>query len=321
MKPQRSKLLIVIAGPTGVGKTALAHELALKLDGEIISADSRQVYRYMDIGTAKPDKSLRDELPYHLLDVVNPDEGFTVADFKEEAEKVIAQIHNRGKIPFLVGGTGLYIKALTTGLFPSPSPSPVLRQELLQQATQFGTIYLYDKLLAVDKEKANQLNPNDTRRIIRALEVFEQTGIPISQLQKEETQKPDYDLLMLCLNKDRDQLYRQINERVDRMIKQGLVDEVKNLLEMGYNENLISMEAVGYKQIIGYLKEACLVGDYCLDDAVEMIKKQTRNFAKRQLTWFKAEKRFIWLSPESYVKVLSNWLSVMSRGSKFVSIQ
>ncbi|MDI6736004.1 MAG: tRNA (adenosine(37)-N6)-dimethylallyltransferase MiaA [bacterium] len=287
------KPLIVIAGPTGVGKTELAHQIALKLNGEIISADSRQVYRYMDIGTAKPARFLCRELPYHLLDVVNPDESFTVADFKEKAEEVIAQIHARGKIPFLVGGTGLYVKVLTTGLFPSPSPSLTLRQELFQQATQFGSIYLYDKLIQIDKEKASQLNPNDTRRIIRALEVFEQTGIPISQLQKEKTKKVDYDLLMFCLNKDRPQLYHQINERVDKMIKQGLVDEVSNLLKMGYNENLISMEAVGYKQIIGYLK-----GKVNLNDAIETIKQQTRNFARRQLTWFKAEKRFIWLSPE-----------------------
>ncbi len=294
----RSKPLIVIAGATGVGKTELSHQIALKLNGEIISADSRQVYRYMDIGTAKPPQSLCRELPYHLLDVVDPDESWTVANFKEEAEKVIAQIHARGKIPFLVGGTGLYIKILTSGLFPSPSPSPALRQKLFQQATQFGSIYLYDKLIQIDKEKANQLNPNDTRRIIRALEVFYQTGIPISQLQKEKTKKVNYNLVMFCLNKDRNQLYHQINERVARMIKQGLVDEVSNLLKMGYNENLISMEAVGYRQIIGYLK-----GDSNLNDAIEMIKQQTRNFAKRQLTWFKAEKRFIWISPEDKDKI------------------
>lgn len=285
--------LIVIAGPTGVGKTELVHWLAQKLNGEIISADSRQVYRYMDIGTAKPNKSLQNELLYHLIDVVNPDEDFTVADFKEKTEEIIEQVHHREKLPFLVGGTGLYIKAITQGLFPSPSPSPAIRQELQIQAREFGSRYLYDKLCQVDKEKAKKLNPNDTRRIIRSLEVFYQTGTPISQLQKHKTQRKDYNLMMICLNKDRDKLYRQINERVDKMVKEGLVDEVKSLLKMGYNENLISMEAVGYKQIISYLG-----GNYDLDEAIEIIKKETRNFAKRQLTWFRAEKRFTWFDPE-----------------------
>ncbi len=280
--------LIVITGPTGVGKTKLAHWLAQKLNGEIISADSRQVYRYMDIGTAKPNKSLQNELPYHLIDVVDPDEDFTVADFKEKTEEVIEQVHHREKLPFLVGGTGLYIKAITRGLFPSPPPSPAIRQNLQLQAIEFGSKYLYDKLPYVDKEK---LNSNDTRRIIRALEVFYQTGTPISQLQKYKTQKKDYNLIMICLNNDRDKLYHQINERVDKMVKEGLIDEVTSLLKMGYNENLISMEAVGYKQIIGYLR-----GNYALDEAIEIIKKETRNFAKRQLTWFRAEKRFKWFS-------------------------
>jgi len=292
------KPVIVIAGPTCVGKTELAHRLAYKLNGEIISADSRQVYRYMDIGTAKPNKLLRNELPYHLIDVVAPDENFTVADFKEKAEKTIDEVHHRGRLPFLVGGTGLYIKSITTGLFHSPSPSPTIRQELQLQAMEFGSGYLYNKLCEVDKEKAKTLNPNDTRRIIRALEVFYQTGIPISQLQKQNTQRKDYNLIMICLNKDRNKLYHQINERVDKMITEGLVDEVKALLNMGYNENLISMEAVGYKQIIGYLKE-----EYRLDEAIEMIKKQTRNFAKRQLTWFRAEKRFKWFNPEDKDKI------------------
>lgn len=290
--------LIVIAGATGVGKTELAHTLAIKLDGEIISADSRQVYRYMDIGTAKPGKSLQDELPYHLIDVVDPDENFTVADFKEKAEEIIAQIYSRDKVPFLVGGTGLYIKAIVSGLFPSPSPSTEIRQKLQLQGIKFGSKYLYDKLCQIDKEKAKRLNPNDIRRIIRALEVFYQTGVPISQLQKYKTLKKDYDLIMICLNKDRNKLYHQINERVDKMIKDGLVDEVKSLLKMGYNENLISMQAVGYKQIIGYLK-----GEYGLDEAIEVMKKQTRNFAKRQLIWFRAEKRFSWFDPDDKDKI------------------
>ncbi|MEW6618460.1 MAG: tRNA (adenosine(37)-N6)-dimethylallyltransferase MiaA [bacterium] len=290
--------LIIIAGPTAVGKTELAHLLAQKSGGEIISADSRQVYRYMDIGTAKPDKLLCQELPYHLIDIVYPDENWTVADFKEKAEETITKVHSHKRFPFLVGGTGLYIKAITTGLFPSPAPSATIRHNLQLQLTQFGTAYLYDKLCQVDKEKAEKLNPNDTRRIIRALEVFYQTGIPISQLQQHKTQKKDYNLIMICLNKERDKLYCQINERVDRMIKQGFVEEVQSLLKMGYNENLIAMEAVGYKQIISYLK-----GDYDLNETIEMIKQQTRNFAKRQLTWFRAEKRFTWFSPKDKDKI------------------
>lgn len=292
------KPLIVIAGPTGVGKTELAHCLAHKLDGEIISADSRQVYRYMDIGTAKPSKSLQDEIPYHLIDIVAPEENFTVADFKVMSEKIIEQVHSRGKLPFLVGGTGLYIKAVTTGLFPSPPPSDSLRQKFQLQASKFGQRYLYEKLYEVDKEKAKKIEPNDTRRIIRALEVFYQTGFPISQLQKHRTQKKEYNLIMICLNKDREILYHQINERVNKMIKEGLVEEVKTLLKMGYHENLISMEAVGYKQIIDYLR-----GNYSLDETIEMIKRQTRNFAKRQLTWFRSEKRFTWFEPEDKNKI------------------
>lgn len=307
------KPLIVIAGPTGVGKTELAHCLAHKLDGEIISADSRQVYRYMDIGTAKPNKSLQDEIPYHLIDIVAPDEDFSVANFKAMAEKIIGQVHSRDKLPFLVGGTGLYIKAITTGLFPSPFPSSTIRQELQLQASKCGQRYLYDKLCQVDKEKAKKISPNDTRRIIRALEVFYQTGLPISQLQKHRTQRKDYNLIMICLNKDRHILYHQINERVDKMIKKGLVDEVKTLLKMGYHEDLISMEAVGYKQIIDYLR-----GNYSLDEAIEAIKRQTRNFAKRQLTWFRAEKRFTWFEPEDKTKIYEFIKEEISQSSDII---
>lgn len=287
--------LIVIAGPTGVGKTNLAHQLAIKFKGEIVSSDSRQVYRYMDIGTSKPPKYLQEELPYHLLDIVEPDQHFTVADFKQQAEGVIEQIHLRGHLPFLVGGTGLYIKAITSGLFPSPPPFPAWRQEMLKQEIPS----LYEELSRIDPETAARLNPNDSRRIIRALEVYHQTGLTISYLQHHKTERKDYDLTMICLTLPRPQLYSQIEERVDRMIGDGFVEEVESLLQMGYTEELISMEALGYRQIIGYLK-----GNYSLKQAIALIKQVSRNFAKRQLTWFRAEKRFQWFEPEEKDKIL-----------------
>lgn len=288
--------LIVIAGPTGVGKTALSHQLSIEFKGEIVSADSRQIYRYMDIGTAKPSKYLQQEQTYHLIDIVNPDEDFTVADFKQLAEKGVEQIHSRGNLPFLVGGTGLYIKALISGLFPSPPPCFELRQQLLDR----GNDSLYQELCQVDTECAKSINPNNTRRIIRALEVYYQTGFPISELQKHKTERRDYHLLMICLNMTRERLYAQIEKRIDLMIEAGFVQEVKLLLQMGYTKELISMEALGYKQIIDYLE-----GRHSLAQAISIIKQLSRNFAKRQLTWFKADKRFNWFEPEKMDEILN----------------
>ncbi|MFH1896637.1 MAG: tRNA (adenosine(37)-N6)-dimethylallyltransferase MiaA [Candidatus Desantisbacteria bacterium] len=292
------KSLIIIAGPTGVGKTAVAHQLALEMNGEIVSADSRQIYRYLDIGTAKPSLNFRGQIPYHLIDIVNPDEDFSVADFKQQAEGIIDQLHLQGKLPFLVGGTGLYIKSIVSGLFPSPPPDLAFRQQLQEEASLLGTNHLHQRLSAIDQTAASKISNNDLRRIIRALEVYQQTGKPISCLQQLATTHKDYHLIMICLNQDRQQLYSQISLRVDRMIETGWVEEVRGLLEKGYSPNLIPMEALGYQQIIKHLQ-----GIYTLAEAIDMIKQSSCQFAKRQLTWFRADSRYVWLEPDNMEEI------------------
>lgn len=274
--------LLVLLGPTAVGKTELAIELAKELNTEIVSADSRQVYKYMDIGTAKPSKKEQEDVRHHLIDIVLPSDKFSVADYKREAEKVILDLHNRGKIPFLVGGSGLYIRSVVDGLFQSPEPDYDLRKKLKEEARINGNLFLYEKLKSVDKETADRLHPNDIFRIIRALEVFEKTGQPISRLQKERTQKPDYNVLMIGLNRERNELYSLIEKRVDKMIESGLVKEV---------ENLSISHGLGYAQILGFLKN-----EYSLEHAVYLFKRDTRRFAKRQMTWFRKDKRIIWFN-------------------------
>ncbi|MFH1861092.1 MAG: tRNA (adenosine(37)-N6)-dimethylallyltransferase MiaA [bacterium] len=316
--------LIVIAGPTGVGKTDVAHYLAIEMGGEIVSADSRQVYRYLDIGTAKPSSKFCQQIPYHMIDIVDPDEDFSVADFKQQAEMIIDQIHLRGKLPFLVGGTGLYIKSIVSGLVPAPPPSPCLRQQLQEEASVLGTNHLYQRLFEIDPETASRISSNDLRRIIRALEVYCQTGTTISCLKLSATATKDYHLTMIVLNQDRQQLYARIEQRVDRMIEMGWVEEVQGLLEKGYSSareaseshqlsavsyqqplteaapissaapQLISMEALGYRQIIKHLQ-----GIYSLQEAVAEIKQSSRQFAKRQLTWFRADSKYNWFEPDN----------------------
>lgn len=302
----KSRPLIVIAGPTGIGKTDVAHSLAMEMNGEIVSADSRQIYRYLDIGTAKPSLELQRQCPYHMIDIVDPDEDFSVADFKQQAEMVIDQIHLRGRLPFLVGGTGLYIKSIVRGLFPSPSPSPCLRQQLQEEASLLGTNHLYQRLLEIDPETASRLSSNDLRRIIRALEVYYQTGLTISCLQRSTTTTRGYHLAMICLNQDRQHLYAKIEQRVEWMIEMGWVEEVRGLLKKGYSPvreaspllgsipRLISMEALGYQQIIKHLQ-----GIYSLQEAISEIKQSSRRFAKRQLTWFRADSSYNWFEPDN----------------------
>ncbi len=240
----------------------------------------------MDIGTAKPPKSYQKELPYHLIDIVNPDESFTVARFVKEAESHISEIQKRGRLPFVVGGCGLYIKRLVSGLFPSPMPDIRLRERLAKEEG------LYDELIKIDPDSAKKISPSDKKRIIRALEVFYQTGKPISLLQKEKTPEPKFRFVMIALKIERDLLYKRINERVDRMIEEGWIDETKQLMEMGYEYGLCSMEGLGYRQIMDYL-----FGKTDLSEVISIIKRKTRQFAKRQLTWFRQDKKFIQLLP------------------------
>ncbi|HHW55329.1 MAG: tRNA (adenosine(37)-N6)-dimethylallyltransferase MiaA [bacterium] len=282
--------LLVIVGPTAVGKTKTAIQVAHRLQGEVVSADSRQVYRYMDIGTAKPDWEEREGIPHHLIDIVNPDEEFSVADYQRLAQRVIRDIWERNKLPILAGGTGFYINAVIDNYnFSSTAVNREFRQRMRKLGEKYGGAYLLEKLRGVDPVAAERLHPNDLRRIIRALEVYEYTGRPISQWEREQDKESPYLLYIAGLTMDRTSLYSLINERVERMIARGLVDEVRDLLARGYSPDLNSMQGLGYKEIIPYLE-----GKVSLEEAVEILQRNTRRFAKRQLTWFRRDRRINW---------------------------
>jgi len=276
--------VIIIAGPTAVGKTDFAIWLAEQLNTEIISADSMQVYKYMDIGTAKPDDFQQQRVKHHLIDLVLPDENFSVADYQQLFDQTVAEFNQAGRIPLVVGGTGLYIRASiqSFALDDSAQPDPELRNRYKELLQTYGNEYLHRKLADVDPEAAGRIHPNDTLRIIRALEVFELTGKPISKLQTKHGLK--YPVIYIFLNRERDELYDRINRRVDLMLEQGLLDEVKKLLNMGFSGDLKPMQGLGYKQMVDYLENRLP-----FDEAVEQIKQKTRNYAKRQITWFKRE--------------------------------
>ncbi|MEK7851747.1 MAG: tRNA (adenosine(37)-N6)-dimethylallyltransferase MiaA [Deltaproteobacteria bacterium] len=282
--------IIVIVGPTAVGKSKIALELAERFDGEIVNADSMQVYRYMDIGTAKPSAVDRERVRHHLIDIRDPDEDFDAARFQEEASKAIVDVVNRGHLPVVAGGTGLYIKALTEGIFDAPGSDKELREKLRKEAEASGISALYNKLSEVDPESAGRIGPRNTHRIIRALEVFCLTGIPISQYQKEHafSERP-YDTFKIGLTKERETLYKDIDDRIESMVKAGLVDEVRRIIEMGYSPGSKAMKALGYSHICRYLK-----GEYDLEEAVRLIKRDTRHYAKRQMTWFRRDAGITW---------------------------
>ena len=287
--------LVGIVGPTATGKTAVGIELAKRIDSEIISADSMAVYRGMDIGTAKPTPEEQAEVKFHLIDIVNPDEDFSVAEFKRLAEEAAADILKRGKLPLLVGGTGLYVKSVTSGLnIPAAAPNRKLREELKAEAAQFGGEHLLNRLKAVDPITAERLHANDLKRIIRALEVHALTGVPISHFHKTAGRtEVSFNVRLFGLTMDRDALYTRIEQRIDKQIGAGLVNEVRGLLEKCYDLDLPSMKGLGYKQIAGHLK-----GEYDLQTAIVLLKRDTRRFAKRQLTWFRADSRIHWIDVE-----------------------
>ncbi|MEW9033402.1 MAG: tRNA (adenosine(37)-N6)-dimethylallyltransferase MiaA [Planifilum fimeticola] len=288
--------LLVIVGPTAVGKTSLSLSLAGAFRGEIVSGDSMQVYRHMDIGTAKVTAEEREKIPHHLIDIVDPDHPFTVEEYQRLAREAIEDIQRRGRLPILVGGTGLYIQSVTHGyLLPGVEGNPELREKLHRFADEEGNEKLWEKLKAVDPETAVRLHPNDRRRIIRALEVYEGTGIPFSKLQRKSS--PRYDMLWIGLTMSRERLYERINRRVDRMMAEGLVEEVEALRNKGYHRDLTSMQALGYKEIMMYLD-----GEISREEAVEAIKRGTRKYAKRQLSWFRRIPEIHWFDvnkPES----------------------
>ena len=281
----------MIAGPTASGKSAVGLELAGLFEAEIINADSMQVYRYMDIGTAKPTREERQLVRHHLIDILYPDEEFSAALYREEAQGAIADVGARGKRAMVVGGTGLYIKALTSGLIRGGEVDQAIRSRLQSEARSTGREQLYQRLQEADPATAAQLHPHDTYRIIRALEVYERTGRPISVLrQKHLFQEGPYQALKIGLQVEREELYGRIDARVDEMITQGLKEEVERLLEMGYASCLKAMQSLGYKQMAAHL-----AGEYDLPDAVRLIKRDTRRYARRQVTWFKADPEIRWI--------------------------
>ena len=278
----------MIAGPTAAGKSALALELAERLDGEIISADSVQVYRYMDIGSAKLTKEEMRGIPHHLIDVLDPKESFDAARFQAMAKTAIREVDSRGHLPIVCGGTGFYLRALIYDTaFTEEETDPALRKALQEEAAlPGGKERLYQELTAADPDYAAALSPNNVKRLIRALEYFRVTGEPLSRHNKKEREKESpYDLLYLAAVLDRQKLYERIDRRVDRMMEAGLLEEVRFLKEYGCTADMTSMQALGYRQLYQYLE-----GQFSLPEAVETIKQETRHFAKRQLTWFRAEK-------------------------------
>ena len=288
------KKIIVITGATGVGKTRFGVMLAKKINAEVVSADSMQIYKYMNIGTAKPRAKEFEKIPYHLIDFVDPKEKFDLARFIKLADEKIEDITRRSKIPLIVGGTGLYIKGLIEGIFEEESSDLRVREELKKNVAEKGLKALFERLKSVDVEAAKKIHPNDRQRILRALEVFEVTGKKISQLQKQSKNKtPHYDYKLIVLTKDRQQLYKDIERRVDTMIESGLIEEVRGLLENGYSPELQSMKAIGYREAIKHIS-----GEWTLEKTILEIKKETRRYAKRQLTWWGAMKNAHWLSTD-----------------------
>ncbi|OGV98834.1 MAG: tRNA (adenosine(37)-N6)-dimethylallyltransferase MiaA [Nitrospinae bacterium RIFCSPLOWO2_02_FULL_39_110] len=292
--------LIVIAGPTAVGKSDVAFELAERLDTEIISADSMQVYKYFDIGTAKSSAERRKEIPHHLIDIVNPDEDFSAGEFNERAFEIAKELNRKGKIPLVTGGTGLYIKALIENLACGIKKDNKIRERIKREFEARGEKAMYERLRKIDPSAASKIHPNDRYRIERALEVYYSSGKPISEFHREDKNRSKkqeakgkrerFKVSYFVLNMDRKLLYKRIEERVDGMISAGLLYETEKILKMGYDKNLKPFQCLGYLQMIKYLD-----GEMDFDSAVQEIKKETRRFAKRQLTWFKGVKDAIWI--------------------------
>ncbi|MBO4835137.1 MAG: tRNA (adenosine(37)-N6)-dimethylallyltransferase MiaA [Lachnospiraceae bacterium] len=289
--------LVILSGPTACGKTSISIDLAKRINGEIISADSMQVYRGFDIGTAKVTEAEKDGIPHYLIDEMDPTEEFNVFEFQSRAIKYIADISSRGKIPMIVGGTGFYIQSVLYDIdFSDESDDKTYRHELETLAEEKGSDYLYQQLMECDPDAAKEIHPNNTKRVIRALEFFHETGQQISEHNRIQQQKESpYNYAYFVLNRPRHILYERINRRVDLMMQEGLPDEVSGLLEKGYGEDLLSMQGLGYKELVPYVK-----GQISLEEASDLLKKNTRHFAKRQITWFKREKDTIWIDLEAY---------------------
>jgi len=291
------KNLVILTGPTAVGKTSLSINLAKAINGEIISADSMQIYKGMDIGTAKIMPEEMDGVTHHLIDVIDPTENFHVVRFKEMVEAAIEEIYAKGKVPVICGGTGFYIQAILYDIdFTENEIDKSYRESLEKYAAEFGQETLHDKLKAIDPESAESIPAANVKRVIRAIEYYEQTGekFSVHNATQKEKNSP-YNFAYFVLNDDRQLLYNRIDARVDKMIDEGLIDEVKSLVAKGVKKGMTAMDGIGYKELLDYLD-----GNGSLEDAVELIKKKSRNYAKRQLTWFRREKEVIWLDKTVY---------------------
>lgn len=288
--------LVVLTGPTAVGKTAVSIRFAKAVQGEIISADSMQVYRGMDIGSAKIRKEEMDGVPHHLLDILEPEESFNVMRFQQLAKEAIEEIYDRGHIPILTGGTGFYIQSVLYDIAFTEETDTSVRKELEREAKEKGAEYLHEKLAKVDPVTAGNIHANNVKRVIRALEFYELNGYPLSEHNEAERQKSSpYLFRYYVLNEPRETLYPKIEERVDHMLEMGLVAEVEALKNQGYTRDMVSMQGLGYKEILDYLTGVCT-----LEEAVDTIKKETRHFAKRQLTWFRREKEVTWVEKKNF---------------------
>ena len=294
MGDERSRVIAVM-GPTAVGKSRLVMQLAKGLGAEIINADSMQIYRLMDIGTAKPTPADREEVTHHLLDIVDPDQDFDASRYSQLAREVTRNLARQGKVAIMVGGTGLYLKAVFHGLFPGAFSDPVIRKRLHKEAEKDGGSELYQRLQKVDSATAQRLHPHDLFRIIRALEVWECSGRPMSDLHKEHgfRERP-FRTLKIGLNRSRSELYERIDRRVEEMMAKGLVDEVRELLNRGYGPHLRSMQALGYRHMVQHLQDGAEI-----EKVMGTMKRDTRRYAKRQMTWFRRDQEINWFHPEA----------------------
>lgn len=296
MQDINKKPLIILTGPTAVGKTALSIKLAKAVNGEMISADSMQVYRLMDIGTAKIKKEEMDGIVHHLIDVLEPTEDFNVVTFKNLAKKAMDAIYAKNKIPIIVGGTGFYIQALLYDISFEETEVSAYRAELTAYYEKHGAHALHERLKNIDPVSYDTIHENNVKRVIRALEFYYETGYPISKHNEEQRENESpYNFKYFVLNDDREKLYKRIEKRIDQMVAEGLVEEVKMLLDYGCTKDMVSMQGLGYKEIVPYLEGEC-----SLEDAIYVLKRDTRHFAKRQLTWFRREKEVTWIDKNSF---------------------
>ncbi len=289
MNSPYKQAIVVILGPTGVGKTDLSILISKEIPVEIISADSRQIYKLLDIGTAKPSPQILNEIPHHFINYLDLDQYYSAGQFGKEARSKIMQIFARGRIPLIVGGSGLYIRALLKGFFNGNVVNLEIRQSLQKRLEEEGSKALYKELLELDRESASKIHPNNSKRVLRALEVCLVTGKKFSNLQKKKSSPIPYRILKFGINKSRNKLYQDINSRVDLMFQNGLVSEVTRIIELGYDINLNSINTVGYKEVIRLLN-----GEIDQNKCIEQVKQNSRRYAKRQLTWFRTEKNIQW---------------------------